>query len=116
MDEVIDPAMTVKVTGLFFKLFNCFIPFYKEFEFDGLKLYALYLGKFDKYKRLHEKNSFYRCFHNIVKAKRRIGPHDKDIISVIIGSLLGDSYDSKRYVEGTRFCFRQSIIHKEYLF
>jgi len=114
MDEVIDPAMTVKVTGLFLKFFNYFIPFHKEL--DGLKLYALQLDKFEKYKRLYEKNSFYRYFHVIVKAKRRIGPHDKDVISVIIGSLLGNCYGSKRYVEGTRFCFRQSIIHKEYLF
>ena len=112
MDEVIDPAMTVKITGLFLKLFNYF---YKEFEFDGLKLYTLNLDKFNKYKGWEE-NSFYRYFHVVVKAKRRIGPHDKDIISVIIGSLLGDSYGSKIYVEGTRFCFRQSIIHKEYLF
>lgn len=113
--EVIDPAMTIKVTGLFIKLY---IHFYKEFEFDGLKLYALYLNKFDKYKILFEKNknSFYRYFHIVVRAKRRIGPHDKDVISVIIGSLLGDSYGSKRYVEGTRFCFRQSIVHEEYLF
>jgi hypothetical protein len=118
MDEVIDPAMTVKVTGLFLKLYNCFIYFYKEFKFDGLKLYALYLNKFDKYKKLFEKqkNYFYRYFHVVVKAKRRIGPHNKDVISVIIGSLLGDSYGSKRYVEGTRFCFRQSIVHEEYLF
>jgi LAGLIDADG DNA endonuclease family protein/cytochrome c oxidase subunit II-like protein len=116
MDEVIDPAMTVKVTGLFLKLFNYFIYLYKKFEFDGLKLYSLYLDKLDKDKRLFEKNYFYRFFHVVVKAKRRIGPHDKDVVSVIIGSLLGDSYGNKRYVEGTRFCFRQSIIHKNYLF
>jgi len=116
MDEVIDPAMTVKVTGLFLKLFNSFIYLYKEFELDGLRLYTFYLDKLSKYKSLYEKNSFYRYFHVLVKAKRRIGPHDKDVISVIIGSLLGDSYGSKKYVEGTRFCFRQSIIHKEYLF
>jgi len=116
MDEVIDPAMTVKVTGFFLKLFNSFIYFYKEYEFDGLKLHTLYLDKFYKYKRLIEKSSFYRYFHVVIKAKRRIGPHDKDVISVITGSLLGNSYASKRYVEGTRFCFRQDIIHKEYLF
>jgi hypothetical protein len=59
MDEVIDPAMTVKVTGLFLKLFNSFISFYKGFEFDGLKLYALYLYKFYNCKKLIDKNSFY---------------------------------------------------------
>jgi hypothetical protein len=116
MDEVIDPAMTVKVTGLFLSFFNYIINFYKEFEFNGLKLYALYFDKFYKYKRLFKKNSFCRYFYVVVKAKRRIGPHDKDVISVIVGSLLGDSYGSKRYIEGTRFYFRQNIIHKEYLF
>jgi len=38
------------------------------------------------------------------------------VISVIIGSLLGDAYGNKRSLEGTRFCYRQSIKHKEYLF
>jgi hypothetical protein len=116
MDEVIDPAMTVKVTGLFLKLFNYFIYLYRKFEFDGLILYTLYLDKFDKHMRLFEKKFFFRYFHIVVKSKRRIGPHNKDVISVILGSLLGDSYGNKRYVEGTRFCFRQSIIHKDYLF
>ena len=116
MDEVIDPAMTVKVTGLFYKLLNVYKHFYTHLKLDGLKLYALYINKFDVYKRLNKKNYIYLNFHTIVRAKRRIGPHDKDVISVIIGSLLGDSYGNKRCVDGTRFCFRQSIIHKEYLF
>jgi hypothetical protein len=42
MDEVIDPAMTVKVTGFFFKSFNVYINYYKHLEFGGLKLYILY--------------------------------------------------------------------------
>ena len=57
-----------------------------------------------------------RMFHTRVKAIHRIGPHNQDVISVIIGSLLGDCYGNRRYVEGTRFCYRQSIIHKDYLF
>ena len=65
-----------------------------------------------------KKSSLFKLnsFHTLVKAKNRIGPHNKDIISVIIGSLLGDAYGNKRFVEGTRICFRQSIVHKEYLF
>ena len=55
-------------------------------------------------------------FNTRVKAINRIGPHNQDVISVIIGSLLGDCYGNIRYVEGTRFCYRQSIIHKDYLF
>jgi hypothetical protein len=61
-------------------------------------LYALYLYKFYNCKKLIDKNSFYWYFHVVIKAKRRIGPHDKDVISVIIDSLLGDFYSSKRYV------------------
>jgi hypothetical protein len=57
-----------------------------------------------------------RSFHTKVKASRRIGPHNEDVLSVIVGSLLGDCYGNRRSIEGTRFCYRQSIIHKEYLF
>jgi len=55
-------------------------------------------------------------FHTRVKAASRIGPHNLDVISVIVGSLLGDCYANKRSVEGTRLCYRQSTVHKDYLF
>lgn len=55
-------------------------------------------------------------FHTRVRAINRIGPHNHDIISVIVGSLLGDCYASKRSVEGTRLVYKQSIVHKDYLF
>lgn len=35
---------------------------------------------------------------------------------MLIGSLLGDCYGNKISGEGTRFCYRQSIVHKDYLF
>ena len=57
-----------------------------------------------------------RAFHTKVRASNRIGPHNVDIISVIFGSLLGDGYASARTIEGTRFSFKQSEIHKDYLF
>jgi Cytochrome C oxidase subunit II, transmembrane domain len=38
MDEVIDPAMTVKVTGLFLKFFIAYINNYKHLGFGGLIL------------------------------------------------------------------------------
>ena len=50
-----------------------------------------------------------------VKAASRIGPHNLDVISVIVGSLLGKC-NIKRSVEGTRLCYRQSTVHKDYLF
>jgi hypothetical protein len=62
-------------------------------------------------------NNKQRYYHiSNIRSKNRIGPHDLDIISVIIGSLLGDAYANNRSGEGVRICYRQSIIHKEYLF
>jgi len=66
------------------------------------------------YKTLNINNI--RSFHTKVKASKRIGPHNEDVLSVLVGSLLGDCYGNRRSVEGTRFCYRQSIVHKEYLF
>ena len=59
---------------------------------------------------------FNRTFNTKVRAFNRIGPHNQDIISVIVGSLLGDGYANARTIEGSRFSFKQSIIHKDYLF
>ena len=59
---------------------------------------------------------FRRVFHTRVKAASRIGPHNIDVISVLIGTLIGDAYANKRSLEGTRICYRQSIKHKDYLF
>jgi heme/copper-type cytochrome/quinol oxidase subunit 2 len=61
-------------------------------------------------------NSQCRTFHSKMKAGSRIGPHNQDVVSVIVGSLLGDSYGNRRSVEGTRICYRQSSVHKDYLF
>ena len=138
LDEVIDPALTVKVTGLFFPL-----------RVGGLKLYILnkkintnLINKKNNmcYQVVQTKNRFnissllgyiqprnlfkfniqnnkQRYYHiNNIRSKNRIGPHNLDIISVIIGSLLGDAYANNRSGEGVRICYRQSIIHKEYLF
>jgi hypothetical protein len=118
MDEVIDPAMTVKITGLFINFLNTYMSSYEYLKYGGLKLYILYMNKFSFYNKYIKKISLFKLnsFHTLLKAKNRIGPHNKDVISVIIGSLLGDAYGSKRFVEGTRIYFRQSIIHKEYLF
>jgi LAGLIDADG DNA endonuclease family/Cytochrome C oxidase subunit II, transmembrane domain len=142
MDEVIDPAMTVKVTGFFMNIRNiCLIllarpigtgnlypsrphwgrgglNFFKYLKNGGLNSYMLCLNKFYSYNEFFKKRFLFisKNFHTLVKANKRIGPHNEDIISAIIGSLLGDGYGNKRYIEGTRFCFRQSIIHKEYLF
>lgn len=59
---------------------------------------------------------FRRIFHTNVRAAHRIGPHNSDTLSVLIGSLLGNCYASAKTIEGTRFSFKQSVIHKDYLF
>lgn len=50
------------------------------------------------------------------RPQTRIGPHNDDIISVIVGSLLGDCHAEKLPSGGVRFRFKQSVIHKEYFF
>lgn len=50
------------------------------------------------------------------KAKNRIGPHNETIISILVGSLLGDVHGERVLNGGVRFRFKQSIIHKDYLF
>ncbi len=49
-----------------------------------------------------------------VRAIKRIGPHNKDILSVLIGSLLGDA-SAEKHGEGTRFCFQQEHSNRGYL-
>lgn len=48
----------------------------------------------------------------------RIGPHNSDVVSVLVGCLLGDAYasQSKGKIIGTCFRFKQSGRHKDYLF
>lgn len=51
-----------------------------------------------------------------LNSSHRIGPHNKDILSIIIGSVLGDSHLEKRNNGlGTRIIFEQSNKNVEYL-
>jgi len=51
-----------------------------------------------------------------LKSIYRIGPHNKEIISIIFGTLLGDGYAEKRSNGiGTRINFYQEAIHVKYL-
>jgi LAGLIDADG DNA endonuclease family len=53
---------------------------------------------------------------NRLKGHNRIGAHNKDIISIIFGSLLGDGQGEKRLLGvGTRFNFYQEAVHVEYM-
>ena len=49
-----------------------------------------------------------------IPASKRIGPHNIDILSVIVGNLLGDGYGEKR-VNSTRFHIHMSSKNVEYL-
>lgn len=107
MDEVVDPAMTIKAVGFLLT------------EGDGLKLHKLNKIKDTKYNNWWKKLLWYQqhfiSFHHLVKAWNRIGPHNSDVIAVIVGSLLGKASANKRSVEGTRIIYKQSINHKDYL-
>jgi hypothetical protein len=52
-----------------------------------------------------------REFHHKVKAKNRIGPHNIDTLSIILGSLLGNG-KMKKLVEGSMLVVRET--NKEY--
>jgi ubiquinol-cytochrome c reductase cytochrome b subunit len=51
-----------------------------------------------------------------LKGIYRIGPHNKDVLSIIFGSLLGDAHAEKRLSGvGTRISFFQEAVHVEYI-
>jgi len=63
-------------------------------------------------------NSLNRKFYTNSKipSTKRIGPHDIDIISILIGAILGDTHLEKRKTgKGTRIKFEQSSKNVEYL-
>ena len=102
MDEVSDINMTLYIEGF---LIN-----------GGPKSYMKNKIENTLYKGQKNKVILKQLFHSKINAMNRIGPHNEEVISVIIGSLLGDGYASKRNIKGIRISYRQSIIHKDYLF
>jgi len=115
LKEVIDPAMTLKITG-FLKLTNSYRPIYEIQKFNGLSLCNLWLNKLEL-RKIKIDSTINKCsFHTHIRSKNRIGPHNIDIISVIIGSLLGHGNGEKRNLNGVRIRYRQSIINEEYIF
>ena len=60
--------------------------------------------------------NFNKIKENKITSYQRIGPHNIDIISIIIGSVLGDTHLEKRTNSlGTRMIFEQSNKNVEYL-
>lgn len=112
--EVSDPAMTVMAEGLFIGGPKSYILN----KIEDTNWLGLLIGQRNNIIFTPLKKNYLNSlmFHTRVKAASRIGPHHLDVISVIVGSLLGDCYANRRYVEGTRLCYRQSIVHKDYLF
>lgn len=110
MDEVTDPSLSVLAEG-------SFLSGPKSHIFNKIEdTCILSLAIAGQRNNIINKMPSNRMFHTRVKAASRIGPHNLDVISVIVGSLLGDCYANKRSVEGTRLCYRQSLVHKGYLF
>lgn len=71
--------------------------------FEELKLYKLSLPLM--------KNNLSR-----IRADRRIGPHNKIVLDIIFGSLLGDGHAEHRIIgNGTRVTFYQEGVHVSYL-
>lgn len=52
--------------------------------------------------------------NNKIRSTKRIGVHNYDVLSVVFGSLLGDSY-AEKHGNGTRICFQQEQFHSGYL-
>jgi ubiquinol-cytochrome c reductase cytochrome b subunit len=53
-------------------------------------------------------------FNPHTRALRRIGPHNYDVLSLIMGSMLGDS-NAERHGNGTRIRLQQESSNVEYL-
>ncbi len=98
MDEITDPSMTVLAEGLFYggpksyilkkSADSCF--FASSFSRIG-QVNQFTITRKSKYKifKSLSANCQHSMFHTRVKSTSRIGPHNQDVISVIIGSLLG---------------------------
>jgi ubiquinol-cytochrome c reductase cytochrome b subunit len=94
--------------------------------FNNLFILCLYLDG-DSFHLLFNVNSaYFGLYYQImplfttgksrVKGIDRIGPHDKDIYSIIFGSLLGDAHAERRKGGvGTRISFQQENPHVSYL-
>ena len=52
--------------------------------------------------------------HKKIKGYNRIGSHNRDILSIIFGSLLGKG-EAERRKDGTRITFNHKAVHLKYL-
>jgi len=98
-------------------MFQCL----KWCDSENILYNMIFLLRFNKepiiYKQIYKNNIRALLTGNLkLSSKKRIGPHNLDIISMIIGSTLGDSHLEKRKKGiGTRIIFEQSNKNVEYL-
>lgn len=127
LKEVISPTLTIKVVGFFKNGLKSYILNKKKDTWSDTKFlgknntikhtfYSNNLKKIKFYQGFIQNNLDSKFFHTQCRSINRVGPHNLDVISVIIGLILGDGYLHNRTGEGIRLCVRQSIIHKDYLF
>ncbi len=91
-------------------IFKCLKWFY--FNTYTLKMSSIMLLPLNRINYFHK----YRSFFTGKTSVERIGPHNIDILSIIIGSLLGDGHlEKRRQGLGTRIKFEQSSDNVEYL-
>jgi len=76
-----------------------------------------------KFCALNDLSFFYIESNNLIflpfiapktKSIKRIGPHNYDVLSILIGSLLGDAF-AEKHGNGTRFCFQLEHLNYPYL-
>ena len=102
----------------------------KWYEINNLQYSVILIIQLKRYNTIKYKNLFsklYFSWQNLYKEEnknldkkltsyQRIGPHNIDIISIIVGSTLGDTHLEKRTKGiGTRIIFEQSNKNVEYL-
>ena len=124
MDEILDPELSVKVMGNL--LGNICPKSFMLFKIEDARICLLNLGFFTinypckKEIGIYTSKSKVSSFHSSsVRSDKRIGPHNIDVISILVGSLQGDGNASfrknRKTIDGIRFTFVQSAIHREYL-
>ena len=79
----------------------------------GLVIYLIMMAMFKVAKMLLSNLSFILPH---IKSIKRIGPHNIDVLSIFVGSLLGDAHMSKVSYYSYRIRFEQGKNHKDYIF
>ena len=90
-----------------------YLSSFTEAKFRRKKYYLNYYNLLNSDKGLNKSTS---TKLTRLRSESRIGPHNKNIISIIFGSLLGDGYAEFRSKgKGTRISFYQEGSHLSYL-